>query len=72
MSLLSQGVLELPCAPMLCVNGLHDSVFPIADQYLLLEHGWPKAARFYPTGHMGNTPATMPAIVQWTRTVLGL
>ncbi len=71
LSLLTQGVLERPCAPLLCVNGLNDSVFPIADHYLLLEHGEPKAARFFPAGHMGNTPETMPVIVDWVARTVG-
>ena len=54
LSLLDQGVLDRPCAPLLCVNGVNDSVFPIADMYLLLEHGTPKTARFFPGGHMGG------------------
>jgi pimeloyl-ACP methyl ester carboxylesterase len=65
LSLLTQGVLDEPCAPLLCVNGRDDSVFPIADTYLLLEHGSPKAARVYPGGHMGWTPETEPAICAW-------
>jgi hypothetical protein len=54
LSLLDQGILDRPCARLLCVNGVNDSVFPIADMHLLLEHGSPKAARFYPGGHMGG------------------
>jgi hypothetical protein len=50
---------------LLCVNGRDDSVFPIADHYLLLEHGSPKTARIYPGGHMGWTPDTEPAISEW-------
>jgi hypothetical protein len=33
---------------------VNDSVFPIADMYLLLKHGTPKTARFFPGGHMGG------------------
>jgi pimeloyl-ACP methyl ester carboxylesterase len=72
LSLLRQGVLDQPCAPLLLINGLHDSVFPIADMYLLLEHGSPKSARFFNVGHMGNTPQTMPAIVRWLQQQLGV
>jgi len=66
LSLLDQGVLEKPCAPLLCVNGVHDSVFPIADMHLLLKHGNPKAARFYPGGHMGGANA-QSVIVGWLK-----
>ena len=65
LSLLDQGILDRPCAPLLCVNGLQDSVFPIKDHYLLLEHGQPKMARFFPGGHMGSTPATVPTMAHW-------
>jgi len=71
LSLLDQGILDQLCAPLLCVNGLQDSVFPIQDHYLLLEHGKSKAARFFPGGHMGNTPATIPTMVNWLAEVLG-
>jgi hypothetical protein len=67
LSLLTQGVLDLPCAPLLCVNGVEDSVFPIADHYLLLEHGNPKTARFFAGGHMGHLPGSdvTQTLVSW-------
>jgi esterase FrsA len=65
LSLLKQGVLDGPCAPLLLVNGTEDSIFPIEDMHLLLEHGSPKSARFYPVGHMGYTPDTNPTIIRW-------
>jgi hypothetical protein len=34
--------------------------------YLLLEYGNPKAARFYPGGHMGGGDA-QAVIVQWLK-----
>ncbi len=66
LSLLDQGVLDKPCAPLLCVNGVDDSVFPIADMQLLLEYGNPKAARFYAGGHMGGGDS-QTVIVQWLK-----
>jgi hypothetical protein len=66
LSLLDQGILEKSCAPLLCVNGVNDSVFPIADMHLLLEHGGAKSARFYPGGHMGGGNA-QAVIVQWLK-----
>ena len=65
LSLLTQGVLERPCAPMLLVNGKEDVQVPIEDLYLLLEHGRPKTVRLFPGGHMGRTPQTVPTIVDW-------
>jgi esterase FrsA len=66
LSLLDQGILHRPCAPLLCVNGVNDSVFPIADMYLLLEHGSPKSARFFPGGHMGGGNA-QAVIISWLK-----
>jgi hypothetical protein len=66
LSLLSQGILDKPCAPLLCVNGVNDSVFPIADMHLLLEHGNPKSARFYMAGHMGGGNA-QAVIIEWLK-----
>jgi len=57
-SLLEQGLLDRPSAPMLLVNGARDSQIPIADLQLLLEHGDVKDAWINPEGgHMGRSPA---------------
>jgi len=66
LSLLDQRILDRASAPLLCVNGIDDSVFPIDDMYLLLEHGSPKAARFYRAGHMGGAGA-QAAIIDWLK-----
>jgi esterase FrsA len=71
LSLLAQGILDRPSAPLLLVNGTHDTIFPIDDMYLLMEHGDPKEARFYPVGHMGRTPETGPMMVNWMAKKLG-
>ena len=56
-SLLESGLLDQPSAPMLLVNGARDSQVPIADLYLLLEHGDAKDAWVNPQGgHMGRSP----------------
>jgi len=65
LSLLRQGILDKPSASLLLVNGIHDSVFPIKDYYLLLEHGSPKCARFYDARHMGFTKDTFDTIMNW-------
>jgi esterase FrsA len=67
LSLLEQGMLERPSAPLLCVNGVDDSIFPIEDMYLLLRHGGAKSARFFPGGHMGYDPNLFPTIVTWIK-----
>jgi esterase FrsA len=64
-SLLRQGILDQPCSETLVVNGLHDSVFPISDCYLLLEHGMPKSARLFDAAHMGYTLDTDATIIDW-------
>lgn len=65
LSLLDQGLLDRPCAPVLLVNGKEDRQCPIEDMYLLMEHGSPKSVRLFPGGHMGITPQTLPTIVHW-------
>ena len=65
LSLLRQGILDQPCAEILVVNGLHDSVFPISDCHLLLEHGAPKSARLFDAAHMGYTRDTDSTIIDW-------
>ena len=73
LSLKTMGLLDKPSAPLLGVNGKLDDQAPVADIYLLMEHGNPKSARVYPEGHhMGRTPG-MPAenitkmIVAWLK-----
>ena len=65
-SLLEAGVLDRPSAPMLCVNGARDSQIPLADIFVLLEHGDPKEAWINPGGgHMGRSPEwPSPAIAE--------
>jgi dienelactone hydrolase len=65
LSLLTQGILDEPCVPMLLVNGKEDSQVPIEDLYLLLEYGSPKTARVFPGGHMGRTPQTTQIVADW-------
>ena len=65
LSLLDQGLLDRPSAPLLLVNGKDDRQCPIADVHLLTEHGSPKCVRLFPGGHMGHTPQTLPTIVDW-------
>lgn len=65
LSLLDQGLLDGPCAPLLLVNGKADRQCPIEDVHLLIEKGVPKHVRLFPGGHMGHTPLTIPTIVDW-------
>jgi esterase FrsA len=65
LSLLDQGVLDRPCAPLLLVHAKHDQRCPIEDVYLLLERGSPKSARLFPGGHTGHSPQALHAIVGW-------
>jgi esterase FrsA len=67
LSLKEQGWLDKPSCPMLIVNGKEDLQTPIDDLYILLEHGTPKSARVFPGGHMGQTPQTLPTIVNWLK-----
>lgn len=65
LSLLDQGWLGKPCAPLLVVNGKEDKQVPLEDFYLLLEHGNPKAIRLFPGGHMGSIPNIFKTIIAW-------
>ncbi|MSP38293.1 MAG: alpha/beta fold hydrolase [Deltaproteobacteria bacterium] len=55
LSLVAQGLIDQPCAPLLCINGKEDDQHPISDLYLLAEHGSPKDLRIIPA------PATWDA-----------
>ena len=56
LSLLDQGYLDKPSAPLLLVNGEKDSQQPIADLYLVMKHGDPKDVWVNPDGgHMGRS-----------------
>ena len=70
LSLKDQGWLDKPSCPMLIVNGKEDLQTPIADLYILLEYGSPKSARVFPGGHMGQTPETLPMIINWLKNEL--
>jgi len=72
LSLLDQGILDQPCAPLLCVNGTKDSIFPIEDMWLLFAHGDPKSGWFPEVGHMGTTPRTPGVILNWICGQLGV
>lgn len=57
LSLVTQGIIDQPSAPLLCINGKEDDQHPVEDIYLLLEHGSPKDVRIIPgAGHMGRKP----------------
>jgi hypothetical protein len=64
LSLLDQGLLDAPSAPLLLVNGRDDAQNSIEDLYLSLDHGDPKCARVFDGGHMGEGPV-VPTIRQW-------
>jgi esterase FrsA len=72
-SLKTMGLLDMPSAPLLAVNGKNDDQAPIDDVYLLMEHGNPKSVRIYPEGHhMGRTPGmaydeVLKMIVGWLK-----
>ena len=70
LSLLDQGILDQPCAPLLLTNGRDDLQNSIDDIYLSLDHGDPKAVRVFDGGHMGEGPVA-PTIVDWVSRQLG-
>ena len=55
LSLVTQDLIDQPCAPLLCINGKEDDQHPISDLYLLAEHASPKDLRIMEgAGHMGR------------------
>jgi esterase FrsA len=71
LSLLDQGLLDQPCAPLLLINGKNDTQCPITDIALLTEHGDPKSVRLFPgRGHMGFGPGTVETIIEWLKSRL--
>jgi esterase FrsA len=62
MSLVQQGLLGKPMAPMLVIAGVLDTQVPIADEYLLLSKGdVPKEAWINPRGgHLGRQVGVWP------------
>lgn len=76
LSLKTLGLIDRESAPILGVNGKLDDQAPIADIYLLMEHGSPKEARIYPEGrHMGRSPGQseeeIPTMItNWLKTKL--
>lgn len=62
LSLVDQGIVDRPSAPLLVVHGEDDSVFPVSDARRLIARG--ADAHITPGGHMG-TGDTAGAIVRW-------
>jgi esterase FrsA len=62
LSLVTQGLLGKPMAPMLILQGALDTQVPIADDYLLLSNGdVPKDAWINPRGgHLGRQVGVWP------------
>jgi len=62
MSLVHQGLLGKPMAPMLVIAGVRDTQVPISDEYLLLSKGdVPKEAWINPKGgHLGRQVGVWP------------
>jgi pimeloyl-ACP methyl ester carboxylesterase len=80
MSLVKQGLLGKPMAPMLILAGVKDTQVPISDIYLLLSSGdVPKTAWINPAGgHLGRQVKVWPdpvifrqVIIPWLVQVLG-
>jgi alpha/beta superfamily hydrolase len=67
LSLKDKGLLDKPSAPLFIVNGKLDDQAPIADSYLLMEHGSPKEVLIVPDGgHMGVKAGVNPDILATT------
>ena len=72
MSLLNQGLLGKPTAPMLIIGGVLDSQVPISDAYRLLSAGdTPKEAWINPAGgHLGRQAKVWPDPVIFERVII--
>ena len=72
MSLVSQGLLGKPTAPMLLIAGVLDTQVPIADTYLILNSGdVPKEAWINPQGgHLGRQVKVWPDPVIFRQVII--
>ncbi len=72
MSLVSQGLLGKPTAPMLIIAGALDTQVPISDAYLILNSGdVPKEAWINPQGgHLGRQVKTWPDPVIFRQVII--
>jgi esterase FrsA len=72
MSLVKQGLLGKPMAPMLVIGGVLDTQVPISDIYLLLSRGdVPKAAWINPQGgHLGRQVGVWPDPVIFRQVII--
>jgi esterase FrsA len=72
LSLVKQGLLGQPMAPMLIIGGVLDTQVPIADLYLLLSKGdVPKAAWINPQGgHLGRQVKVWPDPVIFKQVII--
>ncbi len=72
MSLVSQGLLGKPTAPMLLISGALDTQVPISDTYLILSNGdVPKEAWINPQGgHLGRQVKVWPDPVIFRQVII--
>jgi esterase FrsA len=72
MSLVSQGLLGKPMAPMLVISGVLDTQVPISDAYLILNSGdVPKEAWINPQGgHLGRQVKVWPDPVIFRQVII--
>ncbi|MEU5049314.1 hypothetical protein [Streptomyces sp. NPDC021096] len=61
LSLLDQGVLAMPCYPLLLVNGKDDQQNASADFCLALEHGAPRRPGCSPAATWARAPCCPPS-----------
>jgi fermentation-respiration switch protein FrsA (DUF1100 family) len=72
MSLVTQGLLGKPMAPMLIIAGVLDTQVPVSDAYLLLSSGdVPKEAWINPQGgHLGRQVKVWPDPVIFRQVII--
>lgn len=69
-SLVDTGLADRDSAPLLMVDGKNDTIFPIEDTTILLEHGLPKTARVIAGAHHPGEPEATPIIFKWIASLL--
>ncbi len=71
-SLVNQGLIDKPTAPLLILAGVKDTLVPMSDVYLLLEHGVePKEAWINPQGgHLRRQAGVRPDPVIFQKVII--
>ncbi|KAF1981337.1 alpha/beta-hydrolase [Aulographum hederae CBS 113979] len=70
-SLVDGGIVNMTSGPLLIVNGMEDTIFPIEDSMVMLEYGTPKTARWVRGAHHSGEPVASTVIFPWLKALTG-